>query len=102
MSVIKFPCSICQKPMAVGPELAGCQVRCPHCLQVLVAPAAAAPAYAYPPAPPSASAAAPPRSANNVAPEGDAPAWPPPGMTDTAPSEKPAKRSLIKRIFNRH
>jgi hypothetical protein len=41
MAVIKFPCSICQKPMAVGPELAGSQVRCPHCLQVLIAPAAA-------------------------------------------------------------
>jgi hypothetical protein len=41
MAVIKFPCSACQKLMAVGPELAGRKVRCPHCHQVLVAPAAA-------------------------------------------------------------
>jgi hypothetical protein len=42
MAVIKFPCTTCQQPMAVGPELAGSQVRCPHCLQVLVAPSVAA------------------------------------------------------------
>jgi hypothetical protein len=44
MAVIKFPCSACQKLMAVGPELAGRKVRCPHCHQVLVAPATASPA----------------------------------------------------------
>src|SRR5438132_8190493 len=41
MPVIKFPCPLCQKLMAVGPELAVRKVRCPHCQQVLVAPAAA-------------------------------------------------------------
>lgn len=41
MAIIKFPCSVCQKLMAVGPDLAGRKVRCPHCHQVLVAPATA-------------------------------------------------------------
>ncbi|HEX4591017.1 MAG TPA: hypothetical protein VH120_13860, partial [Gemmataceae bacterium] len=38
MDVVKFPCSSCQKLMAVGPELLGHHVRCPHCQQVIVAP----------------------------------------------------------------
>jgi hypothetical protein len=41
MAVIKFPCSLCQKLMAVGPELTGRRVRCPHCHQVIVALTAA-------------------------------------------------------------
>jgi hypothetical protein len=40
MDVVKFPCSGCQKLMAVGPDLLGHHVRCPHCQQVIVAPAA--------------------------------------------------------------
>lgn len=43
MAVIKFPCTACAKPMAVEPEWAGRKVRCPHCQQVVDAPAVAAP-----------------------------------------------------------
>jgi hypothetical protein len=37
-----FPCPFCAKKMGVGIELLGKKVRCPHCNQVLVAPAPAA------------------------------------------------------------
>lgn len=39
MAVIKFPCAFCAKPMAVEAEWAGRKVRCPHCQQVVEAPA---------------------------------------------------------------
>src|SRR5947208_16508516 len=41
MAVIKFPCAACRKLMAVGPELAGRKVRCPHCHEVMAAPTSA-------------------------------------------------------------
>lgn len=37
-----FPCPFCGKKMGVGIELLGKKVRCPHCNQILVAPAPAA------------------------------------------------------------
>src|SRR4051794_37278170 len=42
MSVVKFNCSHCQRLMAVGPDLFGRSVRCPHCQGVVVAPTFAA------------------------------------------------------------
>lgn len=42
MQTVKFSCAQCGKPMAVGSDLLGKQVRCPHCKQVIVAPATAA------------------------------------------------------------
>lgn len=59
-----FPCPFCGKKMGVGPELLGRQVRCPHCKQVVLAPAGpaapppppvvmASPALPTPPARPS-------------------------------------------------
>lgn len=38
MSVVKFTCSHCQRLMAVGPDLFGRSVRCPHCQGIVVAP----------------------------------------------------------------
>ena len=56
METVKFQCGKCQKVMAVGADLLGKQVRCPHCQQVIMAPASApapvlAPAGAAAPAP---------------------------------------------------
>jgi len=42
METVNFPCSQCNNLMAVGTDLLGHQVRCPHCQQVMTAPAAAA------------------------------------------------------------
>jgi hypothetical protein len=54
-----FPCPFCGKKMGVGIELLGKKVRCPHCNQILVAPAPVAtavpvvePAPQPPPPPP--------------------------------------------------
>ncbi len=53
MDNLHFPCAHCNNLMAAGPELAGQQVRCPHCQQVVVVPAPAlAPAADGFPAPP--------------------------------------------------
>jgi hypothetical protein len=52
MQTVNFQCGACGKLMAVGVEFLGQQVRCPHCQQVVIAPAASAPA----PAPGSAGA----------------------------------------------
>lgn len=47
MQTVKFQCGKCQKVMAVGADLLGKQVRCPHCQQIILAPATApAPALA--------------------------------------------------------
>lgn len=54
MQPLTFPCSACGRRMGVGLALAGKPVRCPHCQQVVTAPATA------PPAPP----AGPPPAAN--------------------------------------
>ncbi len=43
MQTLTFPCTHCKRRMAVKAELAGRSVRCPHCKQVLTAPAAAPP-----------------------------------------------------------
>jgi hypothetical protein len=43
MQTVQFSCSHCSKAMAVGVEHAGKAVRCPHCQQVVTAPAAAVP-----------------------------------------------------------
>jgi hypothetical protein len=44
METVNFPCVHCGNLMAVGYELLGQQVRCPHCQLVVQAPAAPAPA----------------------------------------------------------
>ncbi len=40
MQTVNFNCSFCEKMMAVGLNLLGRNVRCPHCKQVVQAPAA--------------------------------------------------------------
>jgi hypothetical protein len=61
MEIVNFQCGHCGKLMAVGQNLLGQQVRCPHCQQVVVAPptAVAAPAAAPQPSPPPPPAPAP-------------------------------------------
>src|SRR5579885_2651636 len=55
MDKVQFPCGHCGQLLAVPANLAGQAVRCPHCQQVVTAPAAApALAAAPPPAPPEA------------------------------------------------
>jgi hypothetical protein len=56
---VNFQCGHCGKLMAVGVEFLGQQVRCPHCQQVVLAPAANAPAAFAPAAPAPESAPAP-------------------------------------------
>src|SRR4051812_42315526 len=53
MQTVQFACVHCGKLMAVGDELRGHQVRCPHCQQVVVAPPPinSTPPPAPPPAP---------------------------------------------------
>src|SRR4051812_39163109 len=43
MQTVNFNCSFCGKLMAVGLNLLGRNVRCPHCKQVIQAPVAAKP-----------------------------------------------------------
>jgi hypothetical protein len=43
MATVNFQCGHCHNLMAVGQEFLGQQVRCPHCQQVVLAPAPAAP-----------------------------------------------------------
>src|SRR5690349_9534029 len=49
MQPLTFSCATCGKLMGVPPELAGRQVRCPHCQAVVVAPTAPAPVAVAPP-----------------------------------------------------
>ncbi len=49
MATVNFQCGHCHNLMAVGQEYLGQQVRCPHCQQVVLAPA---PAAAPPPSAP--------------------------------------------------
>ncbi len=72
MANLTFSCPQCQKKMAVPGDLAGKQVRCPHCQQVVPAPAPS-PTPAAPPAPAPAPAAAPPVPAPEPAFSGAAP-----------------------------
>src|SRR6476659_3238365 len=48
MPTIKFACVKCERTMAVGQELAGHRVRCPHCESVVVAPGAGGTGVAHP------------------------------------------------------
>jgi hypothetical protein len=67
MQTVKFQCDKCQKMMAVGADLLGKQVKCPHCQQVILAPATApAPAGAAAPALAPAGAPAVPGAAPEV------------------------------------
>jgi hypothetical protein len=59
MQTVNFQCGNCGKLMAVAVQFLGQQVRCPHCQQVVVAPAANANAPAPAPAPVPAPAPAP-------------------------------------------
>jgi DNA-directed RNA polymerase subunit RPC12/RpoP len=43
MQTLTFPCPVCGRRMGVGLDLAGRPVRCPHCRQVVVAPAPTGP-----------------------------------------------------------
>src|SRR5579862_9555346 len=49
MQTVNFNCSFCGKLMAVGTNLLGRNVRCPHCKQVLQAPSTAGRPTAPPP-----------------------------------------------------
>lgn len=51
MQTLNFNCSHCGKLMAVGMNLLGRNVRCPHCKQVVQAPATSGPPPASPPIP---------------------------------------------------
>jgi hypothetical protein len=46
MATVNFQCGHCHNLMAVGEEFLGQQVRCPHCQQVVLAPAPAPPSPA--------------------------------------------------------
>ncbi len=48
MQTLNFNCSFCGKLMAVGMNLLGRNVRCPHCKQVVQAPASSLPPLAAP------------------------------------------------------
>ena len=52
MQTVNFNCSFCGKLMAVGTNLLGRNVRCPHCKQVLQAPATAGAVSPASPPPP--------------------------------------------------
>lgn len=54
MQTVQFQCGHCGKLMGVGVDYLGQQVRCPHCQQVVVAPAAPPPAPPPAPVPPPA------------------------------------------------
>src|SRR5262249_43550131 len=51
MDLVSFPCGYCGQPMTVGHDRLGQEVQCPHCQQVVQAPAlqstAAAPAPVF-------------------------------------------------------
>lgn len=51
MQTVNFQCGHCSNLMAVSTEYLGQQVRCPHCQQVVLAPASAAPQPAPAPEP---------------------------------------------------
>jgi hypothetical protein len=73
MDNVTFQCGNCQKLMAVNPSFLGQQVRCPHCQQVVLAPAPASPTPANPVPEPATLA-----TAQQVPlPPADAPAAPP-------------------------
>jgi len=55
MQTVNFNCSFCGKPMAVGMNLLGRNVRCPHCKQVVQAPATGKPTEKAPPPVPAPS-----------------------------------------------
>ena len=97
MAVIKFACSNCQKPMAVGPDLSGSQVRCPHCLEIQIAPQSAEPEN---PAPenPFHFGEAPADRSDPIASFADGPIDDPPATTPDVPSSievRPADEPLM-------
>src|SRR5688572_30435809 len=51
MPSLTFACKLCSRRMAVGAELSGRPVRCPHCKQVVVAPPPDSPSAALRPDP---------------------------------------------------
>ncbi len=104
MQTVNFPCSFCSKPMAVGLNLLGRNVRCPHCKQVVQAPVSAnAPVAAPPPPPPPPPPQPPPPTPKVDGQEsifGDAPDddvfstnAPPPPMKFNPPPTYPAPRT---------
>lgn len=74
MQTVSFQCGHCHKTMGVSSAFLGKQVRCPHCQQVVTAPAQA-------PVPPQAPAAAPPPRPMTP-PTFQVPAGPPPGRDE--------------------
>lgn len=58
MQTVQFNCPHCNNPMAVGLNLLGRNVRCPHCKAVIQAPASANAPAPTPPAPPKPEAPA--------------------------------------------
>ncbi len=63
MQTVNFQCGHCGKLMAVGVEFLGQQLRCPHCQQVVLAPAANAHAAPAPPPAPFPATEPPPAPA---------------------------------------
>ncbi len=53
MQTVNFSCGHCGNLMAVTPDLLGQHVRCPHCQQVVLAPATSAPTVPAPEPPPA-------------------------------------------------
>jgi hypothetical protein len=123
MQTVNFQCGHCGNLMAVGEEFLGQQVRCPHCQQVVQAPAPTAPPPPEAPAPPPDGAAAPttdfplpppPEAAESIfsppeesgedlfgAPAGSRvelpaePAWPHPTPDQPAPPSDPAPTTPV-------
>lgn len=116
MQTVDIQCGQCGKIMAVGQEFLGQQVRCPHCQQVVLAPAPPSPPTPVEnvaPAPPEFTFAVPPpteresifdvtvETGDDLFGEGAAPQieMPPPAVTEPAPTpvaaESPAPEPAL-------
>src|SRR4029453_1019886 len=101
---VTFPCPFCGRRMGVPAELLGKQVRCPHCKQVVLAPATVGPAPTTapppPPPPPPPPAAPPPRRHPAPAPAPNpVPASPPPPAPAPSPPPPPPPEPDLP-VFN--
>ncbi len=95
METLTFECGHCNKLMAVGVEYLGQQVRCPHCQQVVIAPAQPAPTSALPEAAREEDPlAANPSAESPFAVAKDAPWWADPARTATDPPPPPVPTPL--------
>jgi len=94
---VNFSCGHCGNLMAVGDEHLGQQVRCPHCQQVVVAPAAANAAPVATPVPGPVASPAP--TVTYLAPQGPGAAFNDPALYDANFSISPPREE--ESIFTR-